>query len=120
MLAVAAGRIYRLSRHLAAAAHHCLITCRSCANDANSLDWHGGALTVILLSRITPDIAIQEDLRRIGNSHNSDDPFFTALKQRTLKQYGVEKIEDLPVTYGGSLAVEGEKLTSKLFDNYAD
>jgi ABC-2 type transport system permease protein len=93
------------------------------------------AFTVILLPRIAPDIAlasspaltrletdiaIQEDLRRMGDSHNPDDPFFTAFKERTLKQYGVEKIEDLPVNYGGLLAVEGEALTSKLFDDYAD
>jgi ABC-2 type transport system permease protein len=93
------------------------------------------AFTVILLPRIAPDvalatnpaltrletdIAIAEDLRRMGDSHNPDDPFFTAFKDRTLKQYGVEKVEDLPVNYGGLLAVEGEALTSKLFDDYAD
>jgi ABC-2 type transport system permease protein len=93
------------------------------------------AFTVILLPRIAPDvalatnpaltrletdIAIQEDLRRLGDSHNPDDPFFTAFKERTLKQYGVEKVEDLPVNYSGLLAVEGEKLTSKLFDDYAN
>jgi ABC-2 type transport system permease protein len=37
-----------------------------------------------------------------------------------LKQYGIEKVEDMPVNYRGLLAVEGEKLTSKLFDEYAN
>jgi ABC-2 type transport system permease protein len=93
------------------------------------------ALTVILLPRIAPDvalatkpaltrletdIAIQRDLRQMGDSHNPDDPFFTAFKARTLKQYGVEKVEDMPVNYRGLLAVEGEKLTSKLFGDYAN
>jgi ABC-2 type transport system permease protein len=92
------------------------------------------ALTVILLPRLAPDlalatkptltrletdIAIQRDLRQMGDSHNPDDPFFTAFKERTLKHYGVEKVDDLPVNYRGLLAVEGEKLTSKLFDDYA-
>jgi ABC-2 type transport system permease protein len=92
------------------------------------------ALTVILLPRLAPnlglaakpvltrietDIAIQRDLRRMGDSHNPDDPFFNAFKARTLKQYGVEKVEELPVNYRGLLALEGEKLTSKLFDDYA-
>lgn len=92
------------------------------------------ALTVILLPRLAPDfalattptltrletdIAIQRDLRQMGDSHNPNDPFFTAFKERTLKEYGVEKVEDLPVNYRGLLAVEGEKLTSKLFDDYA-
>ncbi len=71
------------------------------------------------LTRLETDIAIQEDLRRMGDSHNPDDPFFNAFKARTLKQYGVVKVEDLPVNYRGLLALEGEKLTSKLFDNYA-
>lgn len=92
------------------------------------------AFTVILLPRLAPDIAlaanptltrletdiaIKEDLRRMGDSHNPDDPHFNAFRERTLKQYGVEKVEDLPVNYRGLLAVEGEKLTSKLFDDYA-
>jgi ABC-2 type transport system permease protein len=92
------------------------------------------ALTVILLPRLAPDLAlaanpiptrletdigIQRDLRSMGDSHNPDDPFFTSFKARTLKQYRVEKVEDLPVNYRGLLALEGEKLTSKLFDEYA-
>jgi ABC-2 type transport system permease protein len=93
------------------------------------------ALTVVLLPRVMPDfavaaypiptrletdIAIARDLRASGDSHNPDDPFFAAFKQRTLKQYGVTRVEDLPVNYRGLVAVEGEKLTSSLFDRYAD
>jgi ABC-2 type transport system permease protein len=92
------------------------------------------AVTVILLPRIAPDIAlaanplptrlendiaIQRDLRAMGDSHNPDDPYFAAFKARVLKQYGVTRVEDLPVNYRGLLAVEGEKLTSTLFDEYA-
>ena len=71
------------------------------------------------LTRLETDIAIQRDLRAMGDSHNPDDPFFNAFKARTLQQYGVDKVEDLPVNYRGLLALEGEKLTSKLFDEYA-
>lgn len=92
------------------------------------------AVAVILLPRIAPDIAgqthplttrletdiaIQRDLRQLGDSHNADDPFFAAFKQKILDQYGVTRVEDLPVNYKGLLAVEGEKLTSGLFDRYA-
>lgn len=92
------------------------------------------AFAVILLPRVAPDlavaanptmtrletdIAVQKDLRNMGDSHNPDDPYFNAFKARTLKQFGVEKVEDLPVNYRGLLAMEGEKLTSKLFDDYA-
>jgi ABC-2 type transport system permease protein len=92
------------------------------------------AVTVILLPRIAPDIAasahplptrleteiaIQSDLRKLGDSHNPDDPFFAAFKQKVLRQYGVTKVEDLPINYKGLLGMEGEKLTSGLFDRYA-
>ena len=92
------------------------------------------ALTTILVPRIAPDIAlaatpvptrletdiaIHADLRRIGDSHNPDDPHFAAFKAAMLKRYGVERVEDLPVNYRGLLAMEGEKITSQLFGQYA-
>jgi ABC-2 type transport system permease protein len=69
--------------------------------------------------RLETDVAIQRDLRRIGDSHNPDDPHFAAFKQQLLTRYGVQRLEDLPVNYKGLLAVEGERLTSSLFDRYA-
>ena len=72
-----------------------------------------------LKTRLETDIAIAADLRRIGDSHNPDDPFYAAFKAQTLKAYGVTRVEDLPVNFRGLVAVEGEKLTSKLFDDYA-
>lgn len=92
------------------------------------------SVTVILLPRIAPDLAatavpqptrletdltLQRELRAMGDSHNPDDPVFAAFKQRVLRQYGVRRVEDLPVNYKGLLAVEGERMTSELFDRYA-
>ncbi|MFD1787057.1 ABC transporter permease [Sphingomonas floccifaciens] len=92
------------------------------------------AVTVVLLPRVAPDIAarayplsnrlqtdvaIARDLRRIGDSHNPDDPHFAAFKAAVLKRYGVTRVEDLPVNYKGLLALEGEAMTSRLFDSYA-
>jgi len=91
-------------------------------------------LTTILLPRIAPDIAlaasplptrletdiaIQRDLRETGDSHDPDDPYFAEFKTGVLKQYGVDDVADLPVNYSGLLAMEGEKLTSSMFDRYA-
>jgi ABC-2 type transport system permease protein len=73
-----------------------------------------------LETRLETEIAIQRDLRQMGDSHDPDDPFFTAFRTRTLAQYGVERVEDLPVNYRGLLAMEGEQLTSRLFDRYAN
>jgi ABC-2 type transport system permease protein len=72
-----------------------------------------------LTTRAETDIVIQNDLRSIGDSHDPDDPYFAAFERSTLDRYGVARVEDLPVNYRGLLAVEGERLTSKLFDEYA-
>lgn len=92
------------------------------------------AVTVVLLPRVAPDVAAQahplanrlqtdiaiaRDLRQMGDSHNPDDPHFAAFKARVLKRYGVTRVEDLPVNYKGLLALEGEAMTSRLFDRYA-
>jgi ABC-2 type transport system permease protein len=72
-----------------------------------------------LPTRVETDIAIQRDMQRIGDSHNPDDPHFAAFKAKVLAQYSVAKVEDLPVNYRGLVSIEGEKLTSGLFDKYA-
>lgn len=91
------------------------------------------AVSVVLLPRVAPDvasaavplqnrlqtdIAVARDLRQLGDSHNPDDPHFAAFKQSVLDRYGVKRVEDLPVNYKGLLGMEGERITSTLFDRY--
>lgn len=71
-----------------------------------------------LESRAATDLLIQAELRQLGDSHNPNDPFFAAFKARTLAQYGVTKIEDLPFNYRGAVSAEGEALTSRLFNKH--
>lgn len=93
----------------------------------------GWIVTTILLPRVMPDVAagevqrpsrietevaIHERLAAIGDSHDPDDPYFNAFRARTLAKYGVQRIEDLPVNYGGLLMQEGERMTSALFDEF--
>jgi ABC-2 type transport system permease protein len=73
-----------------------------------------------LPTRFETDIVIQRDLVAMGDSHNPDDPYFAAFRQRTLEEYGVGRVEDLPLNYRGLLAVEGERMTADLFDDYAN
>ena len=72
-----------------------------------------------LPSRVDTEIAIAADLRRIGDSHNPNDPHFAAFKAQLLKKYDVTRTEDLPFNYRGALGQEGERLTSQLFKDYA-
>ena len=74
---------------------------------------------VPLNNRLQTDVAIGRDLRRMGDSHNPDDPHFAQFKQALLDRHGVTRVEDLPFNYKGMLALEGERLTSELFDRYA-
>jgi len=72
-----------------------------------------------LPTRIETDVAIGRELKAIGDSHNPDDPYFNSFKQRTLQRYGVKDVLDLPVQYAGLVGMEGERLTSQLFDRHA-
>jgi ABC-2 type transport system permease protein len=94
----------------------------------------GWAVLIVMLPRLAPEVAtlrapatarfetefaIDRELRSLGDSHDENDPYFESFKQKTLARYGVTRIEDLPVNYKGLLAVEGERMTSELFDRYA-
>lgn len=71
-----------------------------------------------LPTRAETDLRLAADLRQMGDSHNPDDPFFTAFRARLLSEHGVARVEDLPFNYRGALSTEGEALTSRLFDRY--
>lgn len=70
-------------------------------------------------TRIETDVAIARELKSIGDSHNPDDPYFAAFKARALARYGVATTDELPVQWAGLVSMEGERLTSTLFDRYA-
>lgn len=74
---------------------------------------------VPLQNRLQTDVAIARDLRQMGDSHNPDDPHFAKFKQSVFDQYGVKSVGEFPVNYKGLLSIEGERLTSSLFDRYA-
>lgn len=65
--------------------------------------------------RAVLDMRAEQALKKIGDSHNPDDPHFAAFRARTLARYGVARIEDLPVNYGGLLMLEGERLTAGVY-----
>ena len=76
--------------------------------------------SVELRNRLQTEIAVARDLRKMGDSHDPNDPHFATFKQSVLDRYGVTRVEDLPVNYKGLLGMEGERLTSELFNRYAE
>ncbi|QBE62088.1 ABC transporter permease [Pseudoduganella lutea] len=92
------------------------------------------AVIVILLPRWVPDMAntavalptrfedaihVQREYLALGDSHDPNDPKFAAFRDRLLKQYGVARVEDLPVNFKGVVGMEGERKSSDLFNRYA-
>ena len=77
------------------------------------------ASALALPTRLETDIAVAHDLAALGDSHDPDDPYFADFRKKVLAQYGVARVEDLPVNYKGLLGMEGERLTSALFERYA-
>lgn len=70
--------------------------------------------------KIAFEQAIEADVLKEGDSHNPDDPHFATLKARTLKQYGVDSVQALPVNYGALVMQEGESITSGIFNKHFD
>lgn len=61
------------------------------------------------------DIQTAQEIAKVGNSHDPDDPYFNEFRERVLAEYGVSRIEDLPVNWRGVLMQEGERITSEVF-----
>ncbi|MGB0859090.1 MAG: ABC transporter permease [Pseudoalteromonas spongiae] len=64
------------------------------------------------------ELAIKLDNRKIGNSHNPNDPYFNQFKADTLKKYNVDTIEQLPVNYRGLVMIEGERLNAEVYKKH--
>lgn len=62
------------------------------------------------------DISIHHQIKKEGDSHNPDDPHFKELKNKILQKYKVKSIEELPINYGGLIFAEGEKITTRIFN----
>ncbi|ALO47544.1 ABC transporter permease [Pseudohongiella spirulinae] len=92
------------------------------------------AVSTILLPRIAADVAatavpsqtqtemdilIQRDMRVVGDSHNINDAGFQNFQAQVLAQYGVDRIEDLPVNYRGLVSLQGEAEGSAVKNQYA-
>ncbi|MFN3578841.1 MAG: DUF3526 domain-containing protein [Pseudomonas sp.] len=71
-------------------------------------------------SRLAFNAAVDTELRAVGDSHNSADQRFAAFEKQILEQYGVQRVEDLPVNFGGLRMQEGERRTSEVFAKHYD
>ncbi|MBE0365505.1 ABC-2 type transport system permease protein [Pseudoalteromonas ulvae UL12] len=89
-----------------------ILTPRAVADIAEHLYPHKNANDLAL--------AVKLDVRKVGNSHNPDDPHFNSFKQSVLAQYGVSDVADLPINYRGLVMQEGERITAEIYQRHAD
>lgn len=66
-------------------------------------------------SRIAFETQVEEDVMKVGDSHNPEDPHFKHIKDSLLTKYNVKTTDELPVNYGGIVMKEGERISAKLY-----
>jgi ABC-2 type transport system permease protein len=65
-------------------------------------------------------LAVKLDVRKVGNSHNPNDPHFNAFKSKILAEYDVTDVADLPLNYRGLVMQEGERITAEIYQRHRE
>ena len=59
--------------------------------------------------------AVAAETKAQGDAHDPNDPHFARFRAETLARYGVTRIEELPVNYGGLVMAKGEEVSAQTF-----
>lgn len=71
-----------------------------------------------ILKRNDLELAVKLETKKVGDSHNPNDPHFNSFKEGVLKEYGVNTVEELPINYRGLVMAEGERISAEIFANF--
>ncbi|MEM9533067.1 MAG: DUF3526 domain-containing protein [Pseudomonadota bacterium] len=71
-------------------------------------------------SKVETDLAVADAVRNLGDGHNAGDPAFARLRANLLAEYGVDRVEDLPVNFRGVVAEASEADLTKVMDDFAE
>lgn len=71
-------------------------------------------------SKLSFQKAIENDVAKIGNSHNPNDPYFNSIRDSILKVYNVNDVTKLPFNYGGYIMGRGEAQTSSIYNKHQE
>ena len=70
--------------------------------------------------KIETDLNMQSELREVGDGHKADAPEFRQLQANLLKQFGVTRLEDLPVNFRGVVAQTAEADLTEVMNRHAE
>jgi ABC-2 type transport system permease protein len=70
--------------------------------------------------KLEADYAVLEELRKLGDGHNAADPAFEQLKKNLFAKYKVDKVEDLPINFRGTVAQYSEEKLTKVLNKFAE
>lgn len=70
--------------------------------------------------KLEADFAVLEELRKLGDGHNAADPAFEQLKKNLFAKYNVDKIEDLPINFRGTVSQYSEKKLTKVLNKFSE
>ena len=59
---------------------------------------------------------IEADVIKTGDSHNTNDPHYKALKDSLLAVYKVDSVQQLPFNYSGFQMREGERISASIYN----
>lgn len=81
---------------------------------------NAGSAAIDAPGKIESDLVMLAEQRKLGDGHNAADPAFAALEKQVLEQYGVERIEQLPINFRGVVAGYSEAKLTRLMNDYAE
>lgn len=70
--------------------------------------------------KIETDLIMAQDIRQVGDGHDASAPVHDRLRDQLLKEYGVDRVEDLPVNFRGMVALASEEKLTSLLNQYAE
>lgn len=71
-------------------------------------------------SKVETDLAVADAVRSLGDGHNAGDPAFARLRSNLLAEYGVDRVEDLPINFRGVVAEASEAELTAVMDEFAE
>jgi len=72
------------------------------------------------LGKLESDFAVFEALRKLGDGHNAADPAFEQLKKNLFAKYGVDKVDELPINFRGTVAQYSEQKLTAVLNQFAE